>query len=150
MSNQQKLQALANKANSSTSPVQTVHIDNVPGDATIWGKEDLLTKSTSVEIEGVDKLARKDGSGFIYKLTLKGGKEVISNDPCETGVVRMVTIPAGVYTLKWDSSTNKFSTSEVNFCDSERVRVLGAGVLSYGMKLKAQLAVGVIKMASVD
>lgn len=150
MSNQQRLLATASKANSSKSPVQTVHIDNVPGDAIIWGKEDLLLKSISVEIDGVEKMARTDGSGFIYRLTLKNGKEVISNDPCDTGVVRMVTIPAGVCTLKWDSATNKFSTSEVNFCDTERVRVLGAGVLSYGMKLKQQLALGLVKMASVD
>ena len=150
MSNQQRLQTLANKANSQASPVQTVHIDNVPGDAIIWGKEDLLLKSTSVEVDGVEKLARKDGSGFIYKLTLKNGKEIISNDPCDTNVARIVTIPAGVYTLKWDTATNKFSTSEVNFCDTERVRVLGAGVLSYGMKLKQQLALGLIKAASVD
>lgn len=150
MTNQQKLQALASKANSTNSKVQTVNIDNVPGDATIWGKEELLSKSTSVEIEGVDKRALKDGSGFIYRLTLKGGKEIISNDPCETGVARIVTIPAGVYTLKWDVATNKFSDSEVNVCDTERSKVLGSGVLTYGMKLKAQLSAGIIKMASVD
>jgi hypothetical protein len=150
MTIQEKLQALAARENSTNSKVQTIKDENIPGDAVIWGKEDLMNRSTSVEILGVDKLARKDGSGFIYRLTLAGGKQVISNEPCETGVVRIVTIPAGVFTMKFDSATGKFSSSEANVCDTERVRVLGAGVLTYGMKLKAQLAAGLVKMASVD
>ena len=149
MSFKSKFNSSINNANNGRSEVKYENIDNVPDNAEFWDQNDILKKSESVIVEGCDLRRRKDGTVF-YELTLADKRKVTSENPCESGVARVVTIPAGVFTMKFDSATGKFSTTEVAYCDTDRMRVLGAGVLTYGMKLKQQLAEGLIKSVSVD
>lgn len=149
MSFKSKFNSSINNANNGRSEVKYESIDNVPDNAEFWDQNDILKKSESVVIEGCDLRRRKDGTVF-YELTLADKRKVTTENPCDSGVARVVTIPAGVFTMKFDSATGKFSTTEVAYCDTDRMRVLGAGVLTYGMKLKQQLAEGLIKSVSVD
>jgi hypothetical protein len=149
MSFKSKFNSSINNANNGRSEVKYQNIDNVPDNAEFWDQNDILKKSESVIVEGCDLRRRKDGTVF-YELTLADKRKVTSENPCESGVARVVTIPAGVFTMKFNSDTGKFSTTEVAYCDTDRMRVLGAGVLTYGMKLKQQLAEGLIKSVSVD
>jgi hypothetical protein len=149
MSFKSKFNSSINNANNSRSEVKYENIDNVPDTATFWNQDDILKKSESVVIEGCEPRRRKDGTVF-YELVLQDKRKVTTENPCDSGVARVVTIPAGVFTMKFDSATGKFSTTEVAYCDTDRMRVLGAGVLTYGMKLKQQLAEGLIKSVSVD
>jgi hypothetical protein len=149
MSFKSKFNSSINNANNSRSEVKYENIDNVPDNAEFWDQNDILKKSESVIVEGCDLRRRKDGTVF-YELTLADKRKVTTENPCDSGVARVVTIPAGVFTMKFDSATGKFSTTEVAYCDTDRMRVLGAGVLTYGMKLKQQLAEGLIKSVSVD
>jgi hypothetical protein len=149
MSFKSKFNSSINNANNGRSEVKYENIDNVPDNATFWDQNDILKKSESVVIEGCDIRRRQNGTVF-YELTLADKRKVTSENPCESGVARVVTIPAGVFTMKFNSDTGKFSTTEVAYCDTDRMRVLGAGVLTYGMKLKQQLAEGLIKSVSVD
>jgi hypothetical protein len=149
MSFKSKFNSSINNANNGRSEVKYENIDNVPDTATFWNQDDILKKSESVIIEGCDTRRRKDGTVF-YELTLSDKRKVTTENPCDSGVARVVTIPAGVFTMKFDSATGKFSTTEVAYCDTDRMRVLGSGVLTYGMKLKQQLAEGLIKSVSVD
>ena len=149
MSFKSKFNSSINNANNGRSEVKYENIDNVPDNAEFWDQNDILKKSESVIVEGCDLRRRKDGTVF-YELTLADKRKVTSENPCESGVARVVTIPAGVFTMKFNSDTGKFSTTEVAYCDTDRMRVLGAGVLTYGMKLKQQLAEGLIKSVSVD
>ena len=52
--------------------------------------------------------------------------------------------------MKFDTNTNKFSTTEVSYRNFDFTRVLGAGVLTYGMKLKQQISEKIITAVSVD
>jgi hypothetical protein len=149
MSFKSKFNSSINNANNGRSEVKYQNIDNVPDNAEFWDQNDILKKSESVIVEGCDLRRRKDGTVF-YELTLADKRKVTTENPCDSGVARVVTIPAGVFTMKFDSATGKFSTTEVAYCDTDRMRVLGAGVLTYGMKLKQQLAEGLIKSVSVD
>ena len=149
MSFKSKFNSSINNANNGRSEVKYENIDNVPDNAEFWDQNDILKKSESVIVEGCDLRRRKDGTVF-YELTLADKRKVTTENPCDSGVARVVTIPAGVFTMKFDSATGKFSTTEVAYCDTDRMRVLGAGVLTYGMKLKQQLAEGLIKSVSVD
>ena len=149
MSFKSKFNSSINNANNGRSEVKYQNIDNVPDNAEFWDQNDILKKSESVIVEGCDLRRRKDGTVF-YELTLADKRKVTTENPCDSGVARVVTIPAGVFTMKFNSDTGKFSTTEVAYCDTDRMRVLGAGVLTYGMKLKQQLAEGLIKSVSVD
>lgn len=149
MSFKSKFQQSVTSANEGRAKVEYKNIDEVPDSAEFWSQDDILKKSESVMIEGRDIRRRKDGSIF-YELTLADKRKVNTEDPCESNVVRIVTIPAGVFTMSFDSNTGKFSTTQVAYCESDRTRVLGAGVLTYGMKLKQQIAEKIITAVNVD
>ncbi len=121
--------------------------DNVPDDAEFWNREDLLRNSKFVTIKACNERRRKDGSVF-YSLILEDLTEVNTDNPCTSGVAQIVTIPAGTYTMKFDGK--EFSKTEVMYRESNYTRVLGAGVLTYGMKLKQQIAEKIISAVNVD
>lgn len=129
--------------------VQHQAIGNVPEDAKFWSREDMLRESRFVTVKACNERRRKDGSVF-YSLILEDMTEVLTDNPCASGVAHIVTIPAGTFTMKFDTQTNQFSKTEVSYRNFNFTRVLGSGVLTYGMKLKQQVAEKIITAASVD
>ena len=120
--------------------------EDVPDDAKFWNREDLLRNSEFVTIKACNERRRKDGSVF-YSLILEDLTEVNTDNPCTSGVAQIVTIPAGTFTMKFDGK--EFSKTEVMYRDRDYTRVLGAGVLTYGMKLKQQIAEKIITVAAI-
>lgn len=129
--------------------VKHVLATNVPADSKFWTKEDMLRESRFVTVKACNERRRKDGSVF-YSLILEDMTEVLTDNPCASGVAHIVTIPAGTYTMKFDANAKKYSDTEVSYREFDFTRVLGSGVLTYGMKLKQQIAEKIISAASVD
>ena len=151
MSFKSKFQQSVNNANPDRESLKAKYklASEVPDTATFWNQDDLLANSKFVQVLGCTDLRTKDGS-LLYQLILEGNIKVTTENPCSTGVAQIVTIPAGTFTMKFDSNTKKFSDTEVCYREYDYTRVLGTGVLTYGMKLKQQIAHKIISAVSVD
>lgn len=151
MSFQTKFQQSVSSANPNKESLKAKYkpANEIPEDAEFWNQDDLLANSKFVQVLGCTELRTKDG-GLLYQLILEGNIKVTTENPCSTGVAQIVTIPAGTFTMKFDANTKKFSDTEVCYRDFNYTRVLGTGVLTYGMKLKQQIAHKIITAVSVD
>lgn len=153
MSVQQKFTDSVKKANDKAPKVEYIDWESVPDkdkpEFKFWNQDDILKNSESVMIEGCEPRRRKDGSVF-YEIILVDKTRVYSENSCDSNVARIIRIPAMTYTMMWDAENKKFSETKVAYCTANRVKVLGSGVLTYGMKLKQQIAEKIITAASVD
>ena len=140
MSFSQKLAALNGGGRAKTLPIA---VSTLPADAILWGPEELQANAVNVQVVACDVVQKKDGSGALYKLTIADGSQILSNEPCATGVARIVKIPGGVHTAFFNAG--KWSEDTVQVCADDRVKILSSNAIAtLEMRMIARQKAGIV------